>query len=99
MEEDDEYPDWIDEEIARMVDLQIMWPDSMGPNGEFRYKFDLEKLEVESPLLYEWHMARTEEALLKLVNLGLADAVFDDDLNVMFKLHEGVDINDIPSVE
>lgn len=91
--------EWVDKEIARMVDLGIMRPEGVRHDGTFIYKFDLERLELESPPLYKKHMDQTQEALDRAVQAGACEVHFDDDLNAWYKMHEGVDLYDFYGVE
>lgn len=91
--------DHVDEEIARMVDLGIMRPEGVRRDGSFIYKLDMERLEVESPVLYQRHMEQTQEALDKAIQAGVCEVQFDDDLNAWYQMHDGFDLSDFYDVE
>lgn len=87
-------PDPVDEEIARLVDLGVLRPRGVTEDGEFTYDFDLDRLEIENPALYQGIMDDTDDALIGLLEADLIDFEYDEDLKPTFTLKEGVELDE-----
>lgn len=78
--------DPVDKEIARLVDCGAIIPYGVTEEGDFMYKFDMDKLEAECPPLYEIVMEETDKDLLNLFDKGLIEVDYDESLNARFKI-------------
>ena len=75
---DDEMIGWLEEQGA------IIW-DGVADNGEAVFRFDLDKLKVVMPELYEDIMADIDNDLMQLYQDGFVEIEYDESLNAMFK--------------
>ena len=75
---DDKMIGWLEEQGA------IVW-DGMAENGEAVFRFDLEKLKIIMPEMYQEIMADIDNDLMTLYQEGLVEMEYDEDLNAMFK--------------
>lgn len=75
---DDEILGWLEEEKA------IVW-DGMDESGEAIFRFDLERLKVVMPELYDEIMKDIDADLMALYEEGFVEIEYDENLNVGFK--------------
>lgn len=67
--------DYIDSEWERLLECGAVVLDGIAEDGEPIYTFDLEVLQKEAPEIYHAHLDEVDDAMINLVNAGLA--VFD----------------------
>ena len=70
----------VDIEIARLLDCGAMVPHGVSEEGRLIYTFDMDKLEAESPAIYEAVLEATQEDLLDLFQQDLIDIDSREDL-------------------
>jgi hypothetical protein len=75
---DDEIIGWLEEEKA------VVW-EGMDESGEAVFKFDLERLKVVMPELYDEIMQDIDADLMALYEQGLVEIEYDDNLNAEFR--------------
>ena len=76
-----------DDEIIGYLEDQgaVIW-DGVAPNGEAVFRFDLDKLKIVMPAMYDEIMSDIDKDLMKLYQEGLVEIEYDEDLNAMFRL-------------
>jgi len=77
-EEDEKMIGWLEEQGA------IVW-DGVADNGEAVFRFDLDKLKIVMPMLYEEIMSDIDNDLMQLYKDGLVEIEYDENLNALFK--------------
>ena len=79
--ENDEIIEWLEEEGA------LEWV-GMADNGERILSFKLDKLKEVAPEIYEAFMEDMDQHLIRLMDAGLVELHYDEDLNAKFKISE-----------
>ena len=77
--EDDEIIGYLEDQGA------VIW-EGQAENGEAVFKFDLEKLKIVMPELYEEIMSDIDQDLMELYKAGMVEIEYDEDLNAMFRM-------------
>ena len=75
---DNEIIGWLEEQGA------IVW-DGLTQDGEAIFRFDLEKLKVVMPELYNEILADIDADLMQLYEDGLVEVEYDENLNALFR--------------
>lgn len=79
--ENDELIQWLENEGA------IEWV-GMSDEGERILSFKLDVLKEIAPEIYEAFMEDIDSHLMNLIDLGLVELQYDEDLNAKFKISE-----------
>lgn len=79
--ENDEIIQWLEDEGA------IEWV-GMSDQGERIMSFNLDKLQEVAPDIYESFMDDMDSHLMGLLQAGLVEIYYDEDLNARFKISE-----------
>lgn len=79
--EDDQIIAWLEEEGA------LEWV-GMADNGERIMSFKLDRLKEVAPEIYDAFMEDVDAHLMRLMDAGLVELHYDEDLNAKFKISE-----------
>ena len=77
-DKDDEIIGWLESEGA------VVW-EGVADDGEAIFKFDLERLKLVMPAMYDEIMSDIDNDLMELYKEGLVEVEYDEDLNALFR--------------
>ena len=85
-----DYPDFNDNEdiIGWLEEQGALFWDGVAEDGEPMFRFDLDKLKVIMPPLYESIMKEIDDDLLLLYKEGLVEIEYNENLEALFKVTE-----------